>query len=193
MLTYDRIKSAVTALVRQLTAKYDYAVTYSAVVQSQNSDGTVNVKPDSESLQYLPQVPNVKVVYDSPGTKVDLNPGATGYLFFANRSPASPRFFGFDGSDAAYSKIELGKNGRKIARQGDVVMSGGKTAMVAFFTAAGTPVFLSPSPGTVAPGPYLVRFGSLLNPPDPTNPLNPLSSGRLVGFVTTGATKAMAK
>ena len=90
MLTYDRIKSAVTTLVRQLTAKYDYGVTYSAVVTSQNSDGTVNVKPDSESLQYLPQVPNVKVVYDSPGTEVELEPGCNGVPVLCQSKPGKP-------------------------------------------------------------------------------------------------------
>jgi hypothetical protein len=190
----DRLKEGLEEFVLRLVSKYDYSGVHGYTVVSQNSDGTLELKPDD--ADHDPPLSSVPIKYDSPSNRVTVKSGATCNVMYTNKDPSRYFAFGFDPGD--YELVELGPEGRKIATQGSIVMSGGKTAMVAFFSAAGTPLSLvqtgTGGPGTVPiPGPFLVRFGSALNPPDPVDPLNPLQSGRLSGFIVSAAKKAMAK
>lgn len=190
----DRLKSGLEEFVLRLVCKYDYSGVHGYTVVAQNGDFTLELKPDDPKTD--PPLSNVPIKYDSPSNRVTVKAGATCNVMYTNKDPSRYFAFGFDPGD--YELIEVGPDGRKVALQGSLVMSGGKTAMCAFFNAAGLPMSLVEAPTTGAatiayPGPFLIRFGSVLNPPDSINPLNPLSSGRLSGFVASGATKAMAK
>ena len=83
----DRFKLALEAIVKRITARYDYAVMYPCSVISQNGDGSLELKPDSAKL---PGLSNIKIRYGIQGCTVKVSAGARVLLGFDNADPAAP-------------------------------------------------------------------------------------------------------
>jgi hypothetical protein len=194
MTLTDRLKSGIEEFVKRLTARYDYAGVHGYTVVAQNADFTLELKPDDPKID--PPLPKVPIKYDSPSNRVTVKAGATCNVMYTNKDPTRPFAFGFDPGE--YELIEIGTDGQKIAQQGGLVLSGGKTAMVSFFSIEGLPLSLVQTPtqgaATVSiPGPFFVRFGSTVVPPSAIDPSGETGSTRLAGFIASGAKRGMVK
>jgi hypothetical protein len=143
----DRSKEDLEFFIDRRTAKYDYALVYSYIVVSQNSNGTIEVQPEDPSR--TPPLSSVEIFYDNPATKVTLKKGAICRVRFVNGDPKRPEAFGFKHGD--YTLLELGEGGFPLAVQGGVVSVGG-VGLVATFAGAGVLTAGTPLPcvlGTV--------------------------------------------
>jgi len=177
MILFDRFKASIAALIRELTAQYDYSGVHGYTVVSQNGDFTLELKPDDPEAD--PPLSGVVIKYDSPSNRVTVKAGVTCNVMFTNKDPSRPFAFGFDPGD--YTLLEFGPDARKIARAGDLTLGGGIGCMA----------LLTPLPGNVSPSvlpgiPYLVSFGTLTNPPLPATAV---LQGKLPGRILTGSNK----
>ena len=144
----DRSTEDLEYFINRRTAKYDYALVYSYIVVTQNSDKTLEVNPEDPSR--TPTLSSVPIFYDNPATKVTVKKGAVCRVRFVNGDPRRPEAFGFQHGD--YELLELGDDGFPLARQGDLVAIGG-VGLVATFAGAGVLTAGTPLPcvlGTVA-------------------------------------------
>lgn len=77
---------ALAAFVRAVIGPLDYYAAYPAQVVTQNSDGTLELKPDNPRIGPHSAVP----IRGLPGVTVKVAPGARVLLEFANGSPKAP-------------------------------------------------------------------------------------------------------
>ena len=166
----DRSTEDLEYFINRRTAKYDYALVYSYIVVSQNSDKTLEVKPEDPSR--TPDISSVPIFYDNPATKVTVKKGAVCRVRFVNGDPRRPEAFGFAHGDSSYSLLELGDNGFPLARQGDLIAVVGVGLVI---TCAGAGVLTA---GTPLP----CVLGTVANP-----------VGGWPGYIQTGASKTKGK
>jgi len=86
LILNDRFKKALEAIVVRIASRYDFAAMYPCTVVSQNSDLTLELKPDSS---LVPGQSNV-TIRGLPGVTVKVAPGARVLLAFDNCDPSSP-------------------------------------------------------------------------------------------------------
>ncbi len=172
----DRFKAGIEAFVRRLMTRYDYSGVHGYTVVSQNSDFTLELKPDDPKND--PALSSVPIKYDSPSNRVTVEAGATCNVMYTNMDPSRYFAFGFDPGD--YELIEMGTDGRKIATVGSLVQSGGALTYA-----------LLTGPLTLT-GPNVVKIGFLSAASTPS-PADFVGAGKLTGVVITGCTKGKAK
>lgn len=179
MLLSDRFKGALEALVTRITGKYDYAHCYTYTVVSQNSDGTIEAAADVPSK--VPGASNFTIAYGNPGETVTVTKGARCLVMFENGDPSKPFILGW--FNGGLAMLTLGGGSQAVARQGDLVQSGGPGTTVTLTTLL--PV---PAPGfAIAPGTpiqALISFSSV--------PPTPASADPLYGAISTGSGKVKA-
>lgn len=131
---FDRLKGAVTDLVRQLVGHTDYHALYPAEVRGQNDDLTLELKPDSPKL---PGLSRVAIRHGLPGVSVRVKQKARVLLGFEAGDPQRPyaALWTADSLDTltveAATKLVLRApstvvaqtegNARPVARMGDLV------------------------------------------------------------------------
>lgn len=162
-MNLDSVKNAIAVIVRALTAKYDYHALYPAKVIAQNGDGTLELKPEDETM---PGVSRVPIRVGIPGVSVTVKPSARVLMGFEAGDPQRPIATLWD--TAAVEKIEMNAavvdmragKGRSIACNGDMVMvPSTKPIPVFLFTdPPGLVPALTPTPGAPLP-PMFARFG----------------------------------
>jgi hypothetical protein len=161
-------KGNLAAFVRWIMRDVTYHKHYPCTVVRQ--DGMLlDLKPDDPKIAG-PGLGRVPLRVGLPGFTVKVPNGARVMLSFDNGDPAAPAASLFD--PGSVTEITFADGSQAIARQGDLVESGGVGAMV---TLLPVPPALA---GPVATGvPYLVSFG----PPGPVQfPLfGSIATGRL--------------
>jgi len=85
--TGDRLKAAVTSVVRDLSPRVDYLAGYWTRVVAQAGDGSLDLKPDDTRLTGYQHVP---IRYGIPGIAAKVSPGARCLLEFAGGDPTKP-------------------------------------------------------------------------------------------------------
>lgn len=140
----DRFKASLEAFVTRLTAKYDLAALYECTVVTQNGDGSLDLRPDNQSI---PGQSNVPIRYGIPGVQATVASGGRALLGWSACDPSKPFALVFDPATltsltiTAASKVVVnapdvelgGAGGQPIARQGDAV-----TVILQPFSIAGT-------------------------------------------------------
>lgn len=191
----DRFLGLIEKIVLHLTARFDLMAAYPAKIVAQNSDGTLELKPESESL---PSVSRVPIRLGLPGCRVKVKAGGRVLLTFEEGDPRRPVATLWDTTaleeisivatgkvKVTAQSVELKPNGRPIACQGDMVRVGGpilKPTNV-MFGAPGVPV--QPGGGATGPTPmltgvpYAIQFFGGPSGAVPTNGL----TGQIVGAV----------
>jgi hypothetical protein len=162
----DRLKEGLEEFVSRLVCKYDYSGVHGYTVVSQNSDGTLELKPDDPNED--PTLSSVPIKYDSPSNRVKVKSGATCNVMYTNKNPERYFAFGFDPGD--YELVEIGPDGFPFARQGDLVCSGGVGCIVTLVGEG------------VGAGVYSCTFGTVANP-----------TAGLPGYIMTGSSKGKCK
>lgn len=133
MADLDRLRSALAAVVRQLTGHTDFHAVYLAEVRGQNDDLTVELRPESPRLGDFSRVP----LRGLPGVQVKVKKGARVLLGFENGDPTRPYASAFSADSlqeiivTAETKILLRSpstvvaqaegSARRVARMGDLV------------------------------------------------------------------------
>ncbi len=125
----DRVRGALRTLVSK-AFPFDRYAQYFCKVVSQNSDGTLELKPDSPKLSGFSKVP---IKLGIPGVKVKVKPGARVALGWDGADPSKPIATVWDAEAldeitiTAKTKVTIDapmivcQNGRPIARVGDRV------------------------------------------------------------------------
>jgi|SRR5215207_9946084 len=160
-------KSRLARIVRFIMRDVTYHKQYVCSVQSQ--DGmTLDLKPDDAKLDGngLGAVP---LLVGLPGFTVEVPQGARVRLHFDDGDPTKPRASLFD--PGSVTSIKFADGTQAVARQGDLVESGGVGTTVTF-----TPV--TPAAGPMVPSvPYLISFGPTAQPQLPL--FGSIATGRL--------------
>ena len=180
----DRFKAALEAMVLRIAGKYDYAVPYACKVISQNSDGTLELQPDSSAL---PGLSNVPVRYGAPGTTATVGAGARCFVVFENADPSKPVVAGWDLASPLIM-LTLGGGNQPVSRVGDLVQSGGPGQ-------ACTITLALPAPGTPAGlpiGSFISGYISFGSPVPPPPDLSGLSAAPIFGVIVTGSTNVQS-
>ena len=109
---------ALARFIRWVMRDTLYQGSYSAEVQRQHDDGTVDLLPDDERLRGngLPPIP---IRYGVPGVEVRVRIGATVQLEFENGDPRRP--FATFWEPGAIDSIRFDGGDKPIARVGDPV------------------------------------------------------------------------
>ncbi len=165
------LRETIEVLLEQILGpRLDYLASYEAVIVGQAVDGTLEVEPDDTRLHGMTGVPLRTFL---PGVDVKVKPGGRVTIGFDGGNPKKPHARLFDGGAldtltiTAVTKIKLvaaevdlvDAGGQPIARQSDMVASGGPA--IPFTMQVGTPIpVVTPSgPGSIAPGtPIVVVF-----------------------------------
>jgi hypothetical protein len=163
----DRFKASLEEFVLRLVCKYDYSGVHGYTVVAQNSDYTLELKPDDPNID--PPLSNVPIKYDSPSNRVTVKAGATCNVMYTNKDPSRYFAFGFDPGD--YELVEIGTDGYPFARQGDLVQTAGTGGLIITLAGAGA-----------GAGTYTATIGTILNP-----------IGGWPGYIMTGSTKGKCK
>lgn len=161
-------KSRLARVVRFIMRDVTFHKQYPCEVKAQNGM-TLDLLPDDLKIrgQGLSGVPLRTGV---PGFTFEVPAGARVMLAFDNGDPGKPFASLFDPNSV--TSIKFADGTQAVARQGDLVESGGVGTVVTF-----TPV--QPAPGPVLPGvPYLISF----SPIAPT----PVLASPLYGSIATG-------
>lgn len=178
----DRIKGAIEAFVLRITSKYDYSGFCAYTVVAQNADDTLELKPIDPDKH--PALSKVEMRFETPATRCRVKVGAECTVVFANMDPS--RYFVFGGfKHGDFEELHFGNNTVPIARQGDLVESGGAGTFVQFCSPSspGVPLSLVLSgqgSATVSlPGPFLVSFSA--------EPPTMAIADPMVGFILTAS------
>jgi hypothetical protein len=164
---YGRALDAMLALIRKVMAPTLYFGLFGARIVSQNGDGTLELVPDDPRV---PQMSSVPIHYGIPAT-AKVPPGTRCKLGFTDGDPAKPYATAFEASTA--TEVAIAGGTLPAARQGDMVLSGGPTTLVAIgapvpppgpaplMTGVPYPIFFI---GAGGPSPYLAGVISSGNP-----------------------------
>lgn len=187
-MNFDGLKQFILALVRAETTRIDFLAYYPAVVKAQNSDLSLELEPDDKRIPAMSKVP---IRFGIPAVTCKVNAGSRVLMGFAGGDPSKPVATTWEGSTIMEfkqvvngeiklesSSVKLTATGAQpVGRQGDMVMVGGPTVMIAF----GTPL---PPPGP--PVPLVINTGV----PVPFYFVDPVNGGIpspfLFGQVTSG-------
>lgn len=161
----DRMKVSLTAFVRSLTQRYDYAAVYPCVVLGQNGDGSLELRPESPAVPAQSKVP---VRWPAPGiAKATVSAGARVLLEFENADPTRPIVTAWENdgerTELVFDRGEGLEGTSPVARKGD--------ALIAYF---GPPFAVLPGSTTVPP--TLQTFAAI-----PKDPLVLLGAGVITG------------
>lgn len=167
----DRLKSAIEGIVKRLVASYAYHAPYTAKIISQGADGTLEVQPDDSRLPSLTGIPLRTFV---PNVEIKVKAGGNVLIQFENGDPSRPFASLFDAGSleelklSASTKIVIdaaevdlvSAGGLPLARQGDMVASGGTTPAACIVT------FIDPAPVaspvmTKVPVPAMIQFAPI--------------------------------
>ncbi|MBI2392824.1 MAG: hypothetical protein HYV09_24780 [Deltaproteobacteria bacterium] len=176
---FDRLKASLLAVVRAVMSEVDYHKPYPARVIAHDSDGTLQVRPDSDRIPGLTGVP---IRYGLPGVTARVPPGARCMIEFENGDGRTPIATSFE--PGALLELSFDGGTRKVARVGDTTDAG---AIAWAVDPAGTTLTLSyRKPGTVAPVPFVTLGlpGVKATPPTGQVPLE--------GVIRSGADKLLA-
>jgi hypothetical protein len=153
----------------------DYSRTYPCRVVKQNADGSLQLMPDDAAMKGA-GLDKVPIRHGLPGMKVKVPGGARAHLVFDAGDPARP--FAALWEEGAVTSISFDNGQQPMARNGDLVQSGGVGTVVSF-----APV--TPAPGPMVPGvPYLISFSPI--------PPSPALASPLFGAIVTGNAKFTA-
>ncbi len=168
--------AALERLVRAIVGDMTYYKHYPCSVEGQ--DGmTLDLLPDDEAIRGPGGLQGVPLRVGLPGFEVKVPVGARVMLSFDEGNPAKPAASLFDPNSV--TSIHFADGTQAVARQGDLVVSGGVGLVVTL--APVTPPILLPGPLAPALGigiPYLISFSAVL----PT----PLLAEPLYGSIATG-------
>lgn len=98
----DRLIGPFRMAVRAATARVDFYALYSAVVNSDNGDETLDFTPEDSRLPSQSRIPKM---YGLPGVKSTIASGSKILFGFANGDPSKPYVAMYDGTSA--SKVSL--------------------------------------------------------------------------------------
>ncbi len=170
----DRFIAALELMVKswfneKLLGFYPYIIT-----SFDSAKQTIDATPANNRT--LPNVQGLGI--RSPGLQFKCSSGEQCTVAFEGGDPTKP-FIASLGLASDY------QGALPIARQGDMVRSGGAGALICLYPATPAP---TPTPAVVTGVPYLVSFGNALSVP-PLLPVAPPLQSPLYGMLTTGSTK----
>lgn len=160
-MDFDRLKGAFAALTRAVMSKVDFFALYPCKVLKQNSDGTLELKPENSKLPGFSQVP---IRYTVPGMRVELTGkdlgGCRALVGFDGGDPRKPFVAHFVGPDL--TTLDVGHNPVDYAMRGSAYrtaekqlhqgLSAGLTALAASITAINTALAGAEAPAvTISP------------------------------------------
>lgn len=152
-VNFERWRQNFADLIENLVGRrIDYSRMYTAVVSKQNGDGSLQLLVDNDKVRGTGHN-NVPLRLGLPGMSAQLLVGARVRVGFEDGDPSKPFAALFD-TDAAFVSISFAKGSQAMARQGDLVQSGGAGTTVTFET---IPPTGSPLPMTTFT-PYLISF-----------------------------------
>ncbi len=146
-------KSRLARFIRLVMRDVTYHKHYVCTVESQNGM-TLDLKPDDERIAGA-GLGAVPLRVGLPGFTVEVPQGARVLLSFDNGDPSKPAAALFD--PGSVTRIVFDGGTQAVARQGDLVESGGVGTVVIFDLPVPTGI---PSPLTTLT-PYLVSFGPM--------------------------------
>ena len=170
----DRMKGGLEAFVNRIVRRYDYSGAYAYTVVSQNTDGSLELQPDD--VKKMPGLSHVPCTWGDPGTTATVSKGARCRVMFADQSPEKPFVLGWENGSSI--KVTHGGGTQPLARQGDLVQSGGPGLMVTIIPTlpiAGTPTGILPLTPIVG----MISFSTV--------PPTPASATPLYGVVGSGS------
>lgn len=97
MSFFDRMKGPMLDLIRAATGSVDYLAHYSAVVNQDNQNGTLDVTPEDDRLSSMQGIP---MRFGIPGATAKVTPGSRVFIGFENGNPGRPIISGFGDSGA---------------------------------------------------------------------------------------------
>lgn len=83
----DRVLGPLRSIIRGATARTDFFVLYSAVVNSDNGDETCDLTPEDSRLPSMSKIPKM---YGLPGITSTISSGTKVLLCFQNGDPSKP-------------------------------------------------------------------------------------------------------
>jgi hypothetical protein len=119
MNPFDRLKSAIRQLVQMCLPTINYSLAYPAKVNSQNSDGTLDVTPDDPRM---PGMQGVKIDTGLPDLTVEVQAGSRVLIAFENGSPAAPFAGLWQGSVVTKLVFHASGSPQPVARKNDPVL-----------------------------------------------------------------------
>jgi hypothetical protein len=109
----DRLSSALKELITLFTAKVDYLALYPSEVFSQDSDGSLQVFPDNQSIA---KQAGVKLHSPFPHCKVTVTKGARVLLGFEEGDPSKPYCLpSWSSPDGTLTLIDIGSGSQFVA------------------------------------------------------------------------------
>jgi hypothetical protein len=178
----DRLKGALVALIRRVTARYDYAAKYSYTVVTQDTTTrAVVLKPDRPDL--VPALQTADVRWSNPMEQALIKAGARCLVGFANMDPSQPYVDSWLYGNGTQVTHGDPTNARPIARMGDMIRFGGAGMLVNLYPMTGVPP--PPDLPVVAGLPHWISFGTKTSPP--VSPLTDLIGTAGYGIILTGS------
>jgi len=179
----DRFKGSLVSIIRSVMSEVDYHKPYPARVVVQDSDGTLQLKPDS--LQ-IPGLTGVPIRYGIPGVTARVPAGARCIVEFENGDARTPVVTAFE--PGALIELSFDAGSRSIARTSDATNDGsltfavvdpgpsspGSSLVITYTSPSGTPQVLT----------LAFDKTKILGPPTTTFPLT--------GVITTGTPRVRA-
>lgn len=98
----DRLLGPLRRLVRQMTARVDYFASYSAIVNTDNGDGTLDITPEDSRLHSMSGIPKL---HGLPGVVSTVAQNAKVVFVFQNGDPSKPAVVLYDATAA--TKVSL--------------------------------------------------------------------------------------
>lgn len=98
----DRVLGPLRSIIRGATARADFFVLYSAVVNSDNGDETLDFTPEDARLPSQSKVPKM---YGVPGLESTIASGSKILFGFANGDPSKPYVAMYDSTSATKVSI----------------------------------------------------------------------------------------
>lgn len=174
VVDFERWRQNFADLIENLVGRrIDYSRMYTAVVSKQNGDGSLQLLVDNEKIRGTGHN-NVPLRLGLPGMSAQLLVGARVRVGFEDGDPSKPFAALFD-TDAAFVSISFAKGTQAMARQGDLVQSGGPGTTVTFAPLPGSPAIVTSG------SPYLISFDVI--------PPTPILAASLFGSIASGQIK----
>jgi hypothetical protein len=115
MTLWDRVKADFWQTVQRITSRYDYAIPYTYEVVAQNSDGSLELKPESPNA---PNISHCPVWWGEPGVTNTVSTGARCLVMFGNADPGNPMVLGWIHGHSLVTTLEDGT--KPMCRAGDL-------------------------------------------------------------------------
>lgn len=150
----DEQKRALARFIRWVMRDTLYHVKYSATVERQHDDGTVDILPDSERVRGT-GLSGVRIRHGIPGVDVRVKVGSSVLLGFEDGDPERPYVSLWE--RGSIDSISFDGGNRPIARQGDPVSvfwppGAAVTGTISGLPFTGTITLATTSPGVIDHG-----------------------------------------